>query len=68
MSASPNDILERSLLYREFVAEREEILRHEWLESEKACRDIGFESGLVSWIVHHGARWRKERWPRSAGL
>ena len=55
------DLLARSSLYREFLAEREEILRHKWFESEKAGRDIGFDSALVSWVVHHRAQWRKER-------
>ena len=54
-------LLERSSLYREFQAEREEILRHKWYESEKAGRDIGFEHALVSWVVHHRAKWRKAR-------
>jgi len=54
-------LFERSLLYREHLAEREEILRHKWLESESAGRDIGFEAALVSWIVHHRAQWRKGR-------
>lgn len=57
----PDDLLARSALYRELLAEREEILRHKWLESEKAGRDIGFENALVSWVVHHRATWRKER-------
>jgi hypothetical protein len=61
VNAPGNDLLERSALYREFLAEREEILRHKWLESEKAGRDIGFEAALVSWVMHHRARWRKER-------
>jgi hypothetical protein len=54
-------LLKRSSLYREFLAEREEILRHKWLESEKAGRDIGFEQALTDWIVKHRAQWRKER-------
>ena len=54
-------LLERSSLYREFLAEREEIFKHKWLESEKAGRDIGFESALISWVVHHRAQWRRER-------
>ena len=54
-------LLERSLIYREFLAEREEILRHKWFESAKAGRDIGFENALVSWVIYHRARWRKER-------
>ena len=50
-----------STLYREFLAEREEILRHKWLESEKAGHDIGFERALLDWIVKHRANWRKQR-------
>jgi hypothetical protein len=56
-----SDLLSRSSLYREFLAEREEILRHKWIESEKAGRDIGFENALVSWMVHHRAQWRRDR-------
>ena len=55
------DLLERSSLYGEFLVEREEILRHKWLVSEKAGRDIGFDSALFSWVVHHRARWRRVR-------
>lgn len=50
-----------SALYREFLAEREEILRHKWLESEKAGYDIGFERALLDWIVKHRSAWRKQR-------
>ncbi|HSH09749.1 MAG TPA: DUF4032 domain-containing protein, partial [Oceanipulchritudo sp.] len=46
-------VLERSSLYKEFLAEREEILRHKWLESEKAGKDIGFERALLDWIRKH---------------
>jgi len=55
------DLLARSSLYREFLAEREEILRHKWCESEKAGHDVGFDDALVSWVVHHRARWRNGR-------
>jgi len=54
-------LLKRSSLYREFLAEREEIMRHKWLESEKAGCDIGFEQALTDWIVKHRSKWRKER-------
>jgi hypothetical protein len=56
-----NDLLKHSSLYREFQAEREEILRHKWIESEKAGHDIGFEQALTDWIVKHRANWRKTR-------
>ena len=42
-SSKSDDLLRNSSLYREFLAEREEILRHKWLESEKAGIDVGFE-------------------------
>jgi hypothetical protein len=60
-TCSSNDFLKNSSLYREFQAEREEILRHKWIESEKAGRDIGFEQALTDWIIKHRASWRKTR-------
>src|ERR1019366_8548387 len=56
-----NDLLKNSTLYREFQAEREEILKHKWIESEKAGRDIGFERALTDWIIKHRSKWRKSR-------
>jgi hypothetical protein len=55
------DFVKQSALYREFLAEREEILKHKWIESEKAGRDIGFEQALVDWKVKHSAQWKKKR-------
>jgi len=60
-SSSASDLLKNSSLYREFQAEREEILKHKWIESEKAGRDIGFEQALTDWIIKHRANWRKTR-------
>jgi Domain of unknown function (DUF4032) len=56
-----NDLLKNSSLYKEFQAEREEILKHKWIESEKAGRDIGFERALTDWIIKHRSKWRKAR-------
>jgi hypothetical protein len=50
-----------SLLYKEFLAEREEILKHKWIESEKAGEDIGFEKALGDWIVKYRSSWRNKR-------
>ena len=58
---SPKELLQNSSLYREFQAERDEILRHKWIESEKAGRDIGFERALTDWIINHRSKWRKAR-------
>ena len=43
------ELVKNSALYKEFLAEREEILRHKWIESEKAGYDIGFERALFDW-------------------
>jgi hypothetical protein len=60
-ASTANDLLKNSSLYREFQAEREEILKHKWIESEKAGHDIGFERALTDWIIRHRANWRKAR-------
>jgi hypothetical protein len=55
------DWMRNSSLYKEFQAEREEILRHKWIESEKAGYDIGFDRALTDWIMKHRPKWRKAR-------
>ncbi|WP_231363840.1 DUF4032 domain-containing protein [Verrucomicrobium sp. 3C] len=50
-----------SALYRAYLEERKEILKHKWLESEKQGHDIGFEKALLDWILHHRAGWREGR-------
>ncbi|MCG8525521.1 MAG: DUF4032 domain-containing protein [Opitutales bacterium] len=54
-------IADKSTLYQEFLEEREEILRHKWIESEKAGQDIGFERALLDWIRHHRQKWKDAR-------
>jgi hypothetical protein len=64
MSAVQEDqthFVKNSVLYKEFLAEREEILKHKWIESEKAGKDIGFERALLDWIVKHRSSWRDKR-------
>ena len=63
----PGDLLKNSSLYREFQAELEEILRHKWIESEKAGYDIGFERALTDWIIKHRGKWRRNRQGGSQG-
>ena len=58
---SASQFLKNSVLYKEFLAEREEILKHKWIESEKAGKDIGFERALLDWIVKHRSNWRERR-------
>ncbi len=47
-------------LYPEFLAEREEILKHKWIQSEEAGHDVGLETALVDWAVRHRAKWKAE--------
>ena len=56
-----SQFVKNSVLYKEFLAERAEILRHKWIESEKAGKDIGFEKALLDWIVKHRSNWRERR-------
>ena len=60
-SDESTDLVKESLLYKEFLAEREEILWHKWIESEKAGSDIGFEKALLDWIVKYRSQWRTQR-------
>ena len=48
--ATSREFVKQSSLYQEFLAEREEILKHKWLESERLGYDIGFERALLDWI------------------
>jgi hypothetical protein len=50
-----------SLLYRECKSELEEVLRHKWLESEKAGCDVGFDWALFDWCIRHRRGWRAGR-------
>jgi hypothetical protein len=66
LDMSPSDadqaqFVKKSALYKEFLAERAEILKHKWIESEKAGKDIGFERALLDWIVKHRSNWRERR-------
>lgn len=52
---------EGTTLYREFVAERAEIDRHKWIESEKQGRDVGFDWALTDWVFHYRNGWLRSR-------
>lgn len=60
-SEPSRDFVKQSTLYQEFLAEREEILRHKWIESERLGYDIGFERALLDWIRKHREGWRAAR-------
>ena len=53
------DLKEKSTFYQYYKSELEEILKHKWVESEKAGRDVGFSFALMDWIRHHRKSWRE---------
>lgn len=59
--ATSREFVKHSSLYQEFLAERDEILKHKWLESERLGYDIGFERALLDWIRKHREGWRSAR-------
>jgi hypothetical protein len=59
--SSTSDFYINSLIYREFLEEREEVLKHKWLESEKKGYDIGYSAALIDWILKYRRDWRNHR-------
>jgi hypothetical protein len=55
---TPQFNIHNSVTYTEFLAERDEILRHKWIESEKTGNDIGFERALIEWVTRYRSAWR----------
>lgn len=47
------------LIYKEALAQKQEVERHKWLESEKAGRDIGYDAALIDWVMKHKSKWKK---------
>jgi len=48
----------RERLKRELAAQQREIFKHKWLESEKACTDLG-QQAVHDWIVRFAKPWRQ---------
>jgi hypothetical protein len=67
MPLPPCEFVQHSTVYQEFLAERAEILRHKWLESEKLGYDIGFDQALIDWVKQHREPWRAARRARATG-
>ena len=56
-----NDPYLKARRFARSTAEQIEILKHKWLESEKAGYDIGFESAQKSWDKNHAQNWRRSK-------
>jgi hypothetical protein len=53
--------LEETSFYKEFKAQKEEIMKHKWYESERAGKDIGFARALIDWTVKFKTKWLESR-------
>jgi hypothetical protein len=51
--------IETLLIYKEFLAQKKEVERHKWLESEKAGKDIGYDAALIDWVMKHKSKWKE---------
>ena len=43
-------------LFRDWERTKQEILKHKWLESEKAGHDIGWDRAALDWMIRHGKK------------
>ena len=59
MSAHEVFYIHDLLLYKEAAAQKEEVMRHKWIESEKVGRDIGYDAALIDWVMKHKSKWKK---------
>ena len=56
-----NDPYARAKKLADTALERIEVLKHKWLESEKAGYDIGMETAKKSWKRTHAKKWKASR-------
>jgi hypothetical protein len=54
----------RAAHYQEFLAEREEILRHKWFLGQRDGREFSWEEALLDWVGTRRSAWKKERTKR----
>ncbi len=57
-----NDASHKELLNNRQVLE--EIARHQWIESEKVGRDIGFETAAEDWLKRFSKAWMDYHLPK----
>jgi hypothetical protein len=53
--------IKNSLVYKEYLAMKEEVFKHKWYESERAGHDVGFGRALIDWTVRFKTKWLRER-------
>ena len=58
------DFVRSSSLYKEFLAEHEEIMKNKWFMSEKAKTDVGFDRAFIDWIIKYKSGWKNSHKPK----
>lgn len=53
--------VKNSLIYKEFLALKEEVFKHKWYESERKGYDVGFAYALIDWTIKYKTQWFNER-------
>jgi len=61
--APPSETEADAAVWAFFLAERDEILKLKWIESEKAGQDIGWERAIQIWMREHRGFWVKDHPP-----
>ena len=46
-------------IYEKYREMYEELMKHKWIESEKAGKDVEFEWALLDWNKKHRIMWLK---------
>ena len=54
----PPEALAENQFWRDFLDERDEILKLKWIDSKNEGRDIGFQEAIRRWLKHRPG-WRK---------
>jgi len=44
--------LEKTLLYKHYMEQREHILKNKWYMSERKGADVGYEKALFDWLLN----------------
>ena len=49
--------IQQSNLYTAWLIEREQVLKHKWVLSERAGFDVGYHAARWDWDIHHRGAW-----------
>lgn len=53
--------IKKTLIYKDFLALKEEVIKHKWYESERAGYDVGWTQALMNWTMKFKSKWIRDR-------